>query len=148
MEASKYAKVYGHVPGYNSVICHRAEQDAKMNNWFYVPFGMDCKEAVESSKEETDNIPDCIKSIVVPVGSGMSLSGIMNGIKERNLKCKVYGTIVGADPKERLKKWCNNFEKLYLSVWPESYDTKRTASIGKILLQNFCTFSKPSIKYR
>jgi 1-aminocyclopropane-1-carboxylate deaminase/D-cysteine desulfhydrase-like pyridoxal-dependent ACC family enzyme len=97
------AQIIQHKPGYNSVIIKRAKDDASANpSYKYIPFGMECHEAVKQNSKQVINIPSDIKRIVVPVGSAMTLAGILHGLKLQNLKIPVLGIMVGADPIKRL----------------------------------------------
>lgn len=63
-----------HRPGYNSVIIARAREDAAARGWTEIPFGMECQEAVKQTRQQVANVPADVRRLVVPVGSGMSLS--------------------------------------------------------------------------
>ncbi len=98
-------------PGYNTVIVSRAKADAAARGWTYIPFGMECGEAVEETRAQVCGIPSEVKRIVVPVGSGMSLAGILWGIVDINaldpqwnqgVPVPVLGVVVGANPEKRL----------------------------------------------
>lgn len=99
------AKLNQHKPGYNNVIISRAKDDAEDTGYFYVPFGMKYQQAVEQTRVQVANIPDEAKRIVVPVGSGMSLSGVLHGMKENNIDKPVLGVVVGKRPEERLQRY-------------------------------------------
>mgnify|MGYP003312664843 FL=1 len=107
VEAAKNigAEVIQHKAGYNSVIIKRAKDDAIEQGFKEIPFGMECCEAVEATKNQVKNIPSDTKRIVIPVGSGMSLSGLLHGLIENNLNIPVLGVRVGADPTDRLNKY-------------------------------------------
>src|SRR5262245_446260 len=74
--ADNGAVITQHECGYNNVIIKRAMDDAVRLGWLHVPFGMECKQAVQSVSEQVRNLPLEIKRLVVPVGSGISLAGI------------------------------------------------------------------------
>lgn len=99
------AEIVQHKAGYNTVIIKRAQDDAEDRNWGIVPFGMECWEAVHQTKNQVANIPADIDSIIVTVGSAMSVCGILHGLAERELKVRVSGIVVGADPVARLNKY-------------------------------------------
>jgi 1-aminocyclopropane-1-carboxylate deaminase/D-cysteine desulfhydrase-like pyridoxal-dependent ACC family enzyme len=99
------AEIVQHRPGYNSVIIARAEADAKARRWTNIPFGMECQEAVRQTMTQVRSIPPETKQIVVSVGSGMSLCGILWGIKKLKLRTKVLGVVIGANPYKRLNKY-------------------------------------------
>jgi hypothetical protein len=99
------AQVVQHEYGRNSVIVARAREDAAERGWREIPFGMECAEAVEETSRGVANIPPDTKRIVMPVGSGMSLAGVLSGLVERGLKIPVLGVVVGANPQERLTRY-------------------------------------------
>lgn len=99
------AKIFQHKAGYNSVIIERARSDAKAHGWTEIPFGMECAEAVAQTAKQVVDIPEDVGRIVVPVGSGMSLAGIVRGLAERQLNIPVLGVVVGANTRKRLSKW-------------------------------------------
>jgi hypothetical protein len=102
------AERVAHQAGRNSVIIHRARKDAEDSGWFEVPFGMECQEAVEQTRRQVDPTqwPDDLQRLVVPVGSGMSLAGVLWGLQDAGLgHLPVLGVQVGADPRKRLEKY-------------------------------------------
>jgi 1-aminocyclopropane-1-carboxylate deaminase/D-cysteine desulfhydrase-like pyridoxal-dependent ACC family enzyme/DNA modification methylase len=106
------AEIIQHKAGYNSVIISRAKKDAESTGYKYIPFGMECEEAVVATATQTANIPADIKRIVIPVGSGMSLAGVIKGLQNdgRN-DVKILGISVGADPIKRLDKYAKDWRK-------------------------------------
>jgi 1-aminocyclopropane-1-carboxylate deaminase/D-cysteine desulfhydrase-like pyridoxal-dependent ACC family enzyme len=102
--ANAGAEVIQHSPGHNSVIVARAREDCEARSgWRLIPFGMECREAPEQTATEIpDRFPDGVRRIVVPVGSGMTLSGILRGLQEKGITIPVLGVVVGADPTARL----------------------------------------------
>ena len=102
------ATIVRHSPGYNSVIVKRARDDAdewRKYGWVEIPFGMESPMAVAQTRQQVANLPRNITRIVVPVGSGMSLAGILHGMVDYRLEVPVVGVVVGADPSSRLKKY-------------------------------------------
>lgn len=100
------AELIQHYPGRNSVIIKRASDDAKERGWTLIPFGMQCQEAVEQTRKQVANIPHDVSRIVVPVGSGMTLAGVLYGCLDYGLgNVKVLGVVVGADPSDRLRMY-------------------------------------------
>ena len=99
------AEIEQHKPGYNSVIIKRARDDAAQRGWREIPFGMECVEAVQQTAQQVGNLPRNIERIVVPVGSGMSLAGILTGLCNSGRSIPVLGVKVGADPTKRLDKY-------------------------------------------
>ena len=95
-------------PGYNSVITKRARDYAFQDGHTLIPFGMECREAVMANRFELSRvgIPDRVKRLVVAVGSGMTLAGLVYGLKDLGrTDLPVLGIRVGADPTKRLQKW-------------------------------------------
>jgi len=99
------AEVIQHPAGYNNVIVARAREDAAEHGWVDIPFGMECQEAVEQTRRQVAAIPADVQRIVMPVGSGMSLCGVLWGLRDAGLSIPVLGVQVGADPVKRLKKY-------------------------------------------
>ena len=111
------AEVIQHKAGYNSVIIKRAKDDSLKTGFKEIPFGMECEEAIKATKYQVKNIPFETKRIVIPVGSGMSLSGLLHGLKEQGLSIPVLGVKVGADPVKRLNKYApKNWQDMVVLV--------------------------------
>lgn len=105
MNASAHgAEIVQHSPGRNSVIIARARADAKERGWTEIPFGMECHAAIEQTRRQVANIPPD-RRIVIPVGSGMSLSGLLHGLLDYGRQNPVIGVCVGADPEKRLDEY-------------------------------------------
>lgn len=92
-------------PGYNTVLVARARAHARATADTEIPFGMECQEAVEFTAAQVANVPSRVQRIVVPVGSGMSLAGILTGLAQLGRDTPVLGVMVGADPARRLARW-------------------------------------------
>ena len=99
------AIIHQHKPGYNSVIIKRAKEDAIVNDYTEIPFGMECTEAVKQTAKQTANIPAKVRRLVVPVGSGMSLAGVLYGLYLAKSTLPIIGVCVGASPERRLDKY-------------------------------------------
>jgi 1-aminocyclopropane-1-carboxylate deaminase/D-cysteine desulfhydrase-like pyridoxal-dependent ACC family enzyme len=103
------AEIIQHKAGYNAVIKARAAADAQTTMFKLIPFGMECAEAVAQTAGQGRNIPVEAKRIVVPVGSGMSLAGILHHLVKDDRRLPVIGVSVGADPRKRLDQWAPLF---------------------------------------
>lgn len=126
IQNNKFTQIIQHKPGYNSVIISRAKKYSKENNVYYIPFGMECREAIEQTQEQVYNIPSGVNRIVVPVGSGMSLAGILNGLEKYKMNhIPVLGVSVGADPIKRVQKFnpffYSNFNIVYSKLDYHTY---------------------------
>lgn len=131
------AEVIQHRAGYNNVIIARAREDAKNLGWTEIPFGMNINEAVEQTRKQVANIPNSIKRLVVPVGSGMSLAGILHGLQDNNLNIPVLGVIVGADPVKRLNTFAPIFWERMVDLVKSQLDYHvevKDNNIGNIIL--------------
>lgn len=91
--------------GYNSVICKWSLDFAIENNFYYIPFGMECEENIEVTKHQVKNIPNDVKRIVMPIGSGMSFISVLNGLEIYNNKIEVLSVSVGKDISKNLQKY-------------------------------------------
>jgi 1-aminocyclopropane-1-carboxylate deaminase/D-cysteine desulfhydrase-like pyridoxal-dependent ACC family enzyme len=111
-----------HKAGYNNVIKARAKEDAIKNNFTLIPFGMECEEAVNQTRKQVANIPKEVKRIIIPVGSGMSLSGVLWGLKDNNLNIPVLGIRVGAKPDDRLDKYAPKNWREMCTLVQSKYD--------------------------
>lgn len=100
------AEIVQHPAGYNNVIVARAREDAISRGWREIPFGMECEEATRQTSQQVANLPPGAKRLVVPVGSGMSLAGILQGLATTGRDdLPVVGVIVGSAPEKRLDRW-------------------------------------------
>lgn len=94
----------------NSTYDDGAERDASRfaqgfhsgSDWALIPFGMQCRTAVGLTCEQVYSIPAGVKRIVVPVGSGITLSGVLRGLRIEALDIPVLGVAVGRDPEDTL----------------------------------------------
>jgi 1-aminocyclopropane-1-carboxylate deaminase/D-cysteine desulfhydrase-like pyridoxal-dependent ACC family enzyme len=100
------AVVVQHRAGYNNVLIARANEDARIRRWGLIPFGMECWEAVDQTARQVVNLPAEARRVVVAVGSGMSLAGILTGLRDVGRGgLPVVGVVVGADPTARLEHY-------------------------------------------
>jgi hypothetical protein len=79
------ATIHEHRPGYMNVVLKRAEQHAQKDGLTLVPWGMECETYVEEVAKQVQNLPwndPDFERIVVPLGSGMALSGILRGLEK------------------------------------------------------------------
>lgn len=132
--AAKGAVIVQHRAGYNNVIVARAREDAAALAWREIPFGMECWEAVRQTSGQVRCIPDGVQRIVVPVGSGMSMAGILHGLERLGRGIPVCGVVVGADPRKRLDRWAPLFWRAELVPAGVDYHTPVEAELDGVLL--------------
>lgn len=102
-------KIIQHKAGYNSVIVARSREYAREHGYTDIPFGMETPVAVDRTAMEVENIPAAVQRIVMPVGSGMSLCGVLQGLVTFRRATPVLGVMVGASPYKRLAKYAPVF---------------------------------------
>ena len=109
---NKLSTIYRTKVGYNSVICKWSKDFAEEHNYYYIPFGMECEENISITRNQVLNIPNNIKRIVMPVGSGMSFISVLNGLTYYNKEnIEVIGISVGKDITKTLEKYINTKNK-------------------------------------
>lgn len=130
------AEIVQHRAGYNTVIVARAREDAAARGWTEIPFGMECDEAVAQTRRQALNLPDDVRRLVVPVGSGMSLSGILWGLADAGRLLPVLGVVVGADPTDRLNEYAPPDWRSRVTLVPSGvdYDERVSATLDGLAL--------------
>jgi len=127
------AEVVQHPAGYNNVIVARAHDDAVSRGWREIPFGMECEEAVRQTSRQVANLPAGARRLVVPVGSGMSLAGILHGLAAAGRDdIEVVGVVVGADPEKRLNRYAPAGWASRVSLVPSGLDYHAHAPATRI----------------
>ncbi len=128
------AVITQHDMGYNNVIIKRATDDAQRLGWLHVPFGMECKQAIESASGQVRNLPEEAKRLVIPVGSGISLAGVLQGMKRYGINLPVLGVMSGADSRERLNRYAPVNWKNTVTLVPSGvpYHTNVKAKVGTV----------------
>jgi 1-aminocyclopropane-1-carboxylate deaminase/D-cysteine desulfhydrase-like pyridoxal-dependent ACC family enzyme len=138
LAADAGARVVAVTPGHNSVIRARARQWADEQGWCHIPFGMECQEAVDRTAAQVVNMPEGVRRLVVPVGSGMSLAGILWGLAADQL-VPVLGVCVGANPTRRLDKWAPPLWRAMVELVSAEGDYHRPAAVtqwGAVVLDS------------
>lgn len=136
--ASRGAEIVRHRPGHNSVIKARARDDAAASHAVHIPFGMETADAITGTARQVPNLVDNGRwqRLVVPVGSGMSLAGILHGLDAEGDSRPVLGVVVGADPTKRLDRYAPPFWRQRVTLVPAGigYHQHVAASIGGLSL--------------
>lgn len=106
---TKGATIHRTKVGYNNVLMSQSKAYAREFGWSYIPFGLECKEAIAINMPQVQNIPKCVKRIVVPCGGGMNMIAIIKGLDYYGIRDKeVVGVIVGKNPKDVFAKYVQN----------------------------------------
>lgn len=134
------ATIHEHRPGYMNVILNRAYEQAERNGFTLIPWGMESQVYIDEVKKQVANLPftdEEFKRIVVPLGSGMALSGILQGFAERGVKMPVVAVSVGSrNYPPRMDKYApENWRDLVEIVnSPVMFDKMMQESIGPVSL--------------
>lgn len=118
------AEIVQHKAGYNNVIIARAREDAEEKGYLEIPFGMECEEAIYQTGAQVKSIKDIdFKRLVIPLGSGMSLSGVLWGMEVFKIDKPVLAVQVGAKYEKRLDKWAPVWwkDENYLKIVKSKY---------------------------
>lgn len=83
----------------------RARDYAQEHGWLHLPFWMDTEAMVWQTAAQAEALPALSGPLVVPVGSGMTLAGVLWGLRAAGAWTRVVGVLVGADPTRRLDKY-------------------------------------------
>lgn len=84
--------------GYTSNLIYNAQKFCAEHNSYFIPFGMKCQENIDVISKQCSNIPESVKRIIVPVGSGVTMCGIIKGLSDFDRKdVKVLGVQTGAN---------------------------------------------------
>lgn len=145
MELQRYGAMYHqHKAGYNTVLVSRARDYAIKTGFYYIPFGLECREAMLCTSRQVESICFAMafgqikkpKRIVVPIGGGMSACGILWGLSKLALSIPVLGVQVGASPLKRMDTYAppgwQMMIKFVQALVP--YKKEINASIGGIHL--------------
>jgi 1-aminocyclopropane-1-carboxylate deaminase/D-cysteine desulfhydrase-like pyridoxal-dependent ACC family enzyme len=88
---------------YETALAHTIDQYRARAPGFVVRFGINLDDdraaIVDSTARQAQNVPDCVRTIVVPVGAGITAAGILLGVREHcpNVERVVLVQIAGMD---------------------------------------------------
>lgn len=100
------AQIFQVQAGYNLVIIRRAKDWARCSNYTEIPFGMETKKAIMQTRLQVRNLPfGMFNRIIMPIGSGMSLAGLLWGLNDLKVNVPIVGVVVGAEPYDRLNTY-------------------------------------------
>lgn len=91
-------------PGYHNVLVAHGRETAALLGWLWIAPGCEGNTMVFETAGQVENIP-AGNRIVVPVGSGMTMSGVLAGLLTYGLTNPVLGVMCGGDPTRRLDAW-------------------------------------------
>ncbi len=114
------AIVHEHRPGYMNVILKRAQDQAEKDGLTIVPWGMESEVYIEEVRKQVRNLPFVdpkFKRIVVPLGSGMALSGILRGLADLEKQVPILAVSVGSKTYEsRMDKYAPQNWRLFIDI--------------------------------
>ena len=117
------AELVRHRNGRNSYIKAMARRDAEACGWTEIPFGMDHPEAIEQTRKQIWNLPErsALRRIVVPIGSGTTFAGVLNGASDRwgPLPPIVVGVVVGGVGIETRVRHIQRYAPLFWHSWTD-----------------------------
>ena len=133
------AELVQHKPGYTSVLCARAAEDAKALGYRYIPYGMEHPLAMRGTRNEVQSLIPYrkdIKRVVICLGGGMSAAGVLWGLNDIKLDVPVIGVQVGGDPVKRITKNAPAFwqQRMTIKKSPIPYDEGYECWLGKVQL--------------
>ena len=100
----------------------KADKDPLLSQgWALIPFGMECDEAVGQTRRQVESLVPYngrINRLVAPLGSGMSMCGILHGLADHGLlgAFPVVGVRVGRDPTAILDRYAPTGWRDYMKV--------------------------------
>lgn len=120
-------------PGYLSVVQARARAAAQLHGYALLPLGLEGWEGVRQTASSAaalaGHLPAGVRRLVVPVGSGMMLSGILWGLRKAGLeRLPVLGVAVGQPPDQRLDTYAPPGWRRQVALRPSGSDFLRPAS--------------------
>ena len=108
------AEMFQHYNGFSIVLSSKARRDAERLGWTNIPFGMESDTAVNCTRRQVQNIPAEAQRLVVPIGSGISVAGILYGLRDRGLDIPVLGVRVGGGHSgQRIKRRLDRFGPVF-----------------------------------
>lgn len=131
------AVVHEHRPGYMNVVLKRASNQAEDNGFALIPWGMECQTYVDEVAKQVKNIPSEVERIVVPLGSGMALSGILKGLAMRDWPLPVLAVSVGSKNYiQRVHEYAPKGWEDQVKIVDSDYDFDKMveASVGPVSL--------------
>lgn len=113
--------------GYKSVVNARAREKAQELDYVFIPHSLETELGIEPTAEQVQNVPSDARRIVVPCGSGMTLAGVLQGVKRYGVKITVLGVAVGGKVEPRLNKFAPSDWQDYCSVVYSDYKYEKEA---------------------
>ena len=103
------AEIVQHNPGYMTQVRAAAEQDAEdRDGWVCMPLAGKSEVGHELRVEQVASLADVeddVERVVVPVGSGFTVAGVLEGLDRHGIDLPVLGVSVGIDPEETLDRY-------------------------------------------
>ena len=123
--------------GYTNVLISRAKKFAEENGFYFINFGMEMEETIDIIGCQVENIPNYIKRVVMPIGSGMNFCAVVNGLERYHKdNVQVVGIYVGKDPMRTICKYTPmfNFKNHKVIKSEYRYEKELNETIGDVIL--------------
>lgn len=139
------AEIIPHRPGYGSLLQSKAKADVAKLGFTYIPYFLRCHEAVDNTAGQVLNLPGGgIRRIVCAVGSGITMSGIVKGLRQHAdvrpdlAHLPVMGVYVGGYPADTLDAYAPGWRTHATLVKASSEYAQRLGGVraGTILLDS------------
>jgi len=131
------AEIIQHPMGFNNVLSARAVADVLTDSdSALIPFGMKSVEAIQSTRLQVQNLPSECRRIVVPVGSGMTVAGILHGLIAFGIKKPVIGILIGGNVRSTMDRFAPLFWRQTVEFIDDGLPYKKLvdARIGNCIL--------------
>lgn len=90
-----------------------AKELVKQFEYFQIKFGMNGKSVTDTISHQVQNIPDTVENIVSIAGSGLSILGVMKGLRKYNKKVKnIYVISLSGYFEQNKKQWYDTIDEI------------------------------------
>jgi threonine dehydratase len=120
--------------GYDAVLYKRMTEMQKQTNFFIIKFGINLENStsiIDCISDQVENIPDNLKNLLIPTGSGIMAGAILQGVRKYNKKIEnIYVVqIAGYDRTEKINSISLFSNYIYIKDKTYPYNRKVTEKI-------------------
>lgn len=137
LAAAAGAEVLRHQPGRLSVLKARAAEDAEARGWCLIPWALEHEAAVRTMRAQVPPaFPDGVRRLVICAGSGMSLAGLLWGLRDHGQTLPVLAVQVGGALEARLDRYAPDDWRQRVEIVPAAvpYEQPCEAQVGDVVL--------------